>query len=324
MTSRRRFFASALLLTLTLAMLMIVGSVIGAEPVSLRKAVNEPHSADALIFFRLRLPRVLVAALVGATLAIAGATFQSLLRNPLADPFILGVSGGAACAAAAASVSGFSQSAETLTLAAFAGASGATAVVFVLSRRHGRVDMARLLISGLVLNAFFSAVILLVLSFASAGDVAAALRWMMGSLAGAGWRELNVAAVALLISAVVLIFFSSDVRMMEFGDDDARSRGVPVDRVKTIALITASLATGAAVAVSGVIGFVGLLVPHITRIAIKLDYRFVLPLSAIAGASLMVAADTAARALIPPTEFPVGALLALIGVPFFIYVLRRE
>lgn len=308
---------------LLLAAVATLSLAIGPEPLSIADISVRDSTANVIVM-SIRMPRLLVAALVGAVLAASGATFQNLLRNSLADPFILGVSGGAACAAAAASVWGVSRSPGAMTAIAFAGATAAMLVVLALSRRNGVVDTARLLVAGLVMNSFFSAIILFVLALANRGDVSNALRWMIGSLAGASWEHVTILTVAMVVTSAVFFFIAGDLRLLAFGEDDARSRGVDVDRVKVVALVAASLATGAAVSVSGVIGFVGLLVPHLVRLATGDDYRVVLPLSLLTGATLLIAADWFARVVIAPAELPVGALLALLGVPVFIYLLWRE
>ncbi len=276
------------------------------------------------ILLDLRLPRVLLAAVVGAALAASGLAFQTLLRNTLADPFILGVSGGAACGAAVATALGLARLPGVIPAVAFIGACGATAAVFVLSRRRDRVDPARLLLSGLVLNALFSAVILIAFSLSRSNDLTAALRWMMGSLDGANWERVILTSVLLLIALLVLAWNANDLRLLAFGEDDARSRGVDVERVKFAGFAAASIVTGAAVAVSGIIGFIGLLVPHLVRLAWKRDFRLLLPTTAIAGAILLVMADLVARTAAAPSELPVGAFTALLGVPFFLSLLRRQ
>jgi iron complex transport system permease protein len=312
-----------ILLTLILLATIAISVSIGAADVSWRAIASGDEIARAILL-RIRLARVIVAALIGATLAVSGVTFQTLLRNPLADPFILGVSGGAACGAAIATAAGLARLPGIIPLVAFAGACGATAAVFLLARRRGRTDTTRLLLSGLVLNAFFSALILIAFSLSPQSDLTAALRWMMGTLAAATWNDAALLAVLLAAAMAVLVFAANDIRMLAFGEDDARARGVDVERVKLVGFAVASIITGAAVAVSGIIGFVGLLVPHVVRLIWQRDFRFLLPLCAIAGATLLVAADLVSRIAIAPAELPVGAFTALLGVPFFLSLLRSE
>jgi iron complex transport system permease protein len=306
---------AVLLLAAALAVSIIIALAFGATPLS--------GDTARVILLQIRLPRVLLAALVGATLAVAGVTFQTLLRNPLADPFILGVSGGAACGAAVATAFGLWRVPGLVPAIAFAGACGATAAVFVLARRGDHTDPTRLLISGLVLNAFFSAVILISFALSRQADLTAALRWMMGSLFGASWVNVALVASLLAIALAALAYVAGDLRMLAFGEEDAKSRGVDVERVKLIGFAAASIVTGAAVAVSGIIGFVGLLVPHLIRLAWRRDFRFLLPLCALGGATLLVLSDVLSRVLIRSTELPIGAFTAVLGVPFFLGLLRR-
>lgn len=301
---------------------MALAISLGATPLSWSAILGGDATARAILF-RIRLPRVLLGAVVGATLAIAGVTFQTLLRNPLADPFILGVSGGAASGAAVATALGLARIPGLVPLIAFAGACGATATVFFLARRRDHTDPARLLLSGLVLNAFFSAVILISFALAPQSDITAALRWMMGTLFGATWTNLALVGSFLVIAFAILVWIANDLRMLAFGEEDAKARGVDVERIKLIGFIVASIVTGAAVAVSGIIGFVGLLVPHLIRLVWRRDFRFLLPLCALGGGALMVLADLASRVAIAETELPIGAFTALLGVPFFLSLMRR-
>jgi iron complex transport system permease protein len=310
-------------LAVLLIAVIIAAVCLGAAHVSWRDALSGDATARAVLV-RIRLSRVVVAALIGATLAVAGVTFQTLLRNPLADPFILGVSGGAACGAAVVTAFGLARVPGLVPVVAFAGACGATAAVFLVARRRGRTDTTRLLLSGLILNALFSAIILIAFALAPASDMASALRWMMGSLSGASWSDAILLGTMFVIATATLVFISNDLRMLAFGEDDARAHGVNVERVKLIGFGAASIVTGAAVAASGIIGFVGLLVPHLVRLIWRRDYRYLLPLCALAGPALLVASDTVARVAIAPVELPVGAITALLGVPFFLSLLRSS
>jgi iron complex transport system permease protein len=310
------------LLALLLLLALVLAASIGATDVSWRAAFAGDATARAILF-GIRLPRALVAALVGATLAVAGVTFQTLLRNPLADPFILGVSGGAACGAAVSTAFGLARVPGLVPAVAFAGACAATAAVFLLARRRGHTDPTRLLLSGLVLNAFFSAVILVSFALSKSSDLTAALRWMMGTLFGATWSDAALLFALLALSMAALAFVANDLRMLAFGEDDAKSRGVDVERIKLVGFAAGSIVTGAAVAVSGIIGFVGLLVPHLIRLIWRRDFRFLLPLCALGGATLVVVADLVSRIVLPSSELPIGAFTAILGVPFFLSLLRR-
>ena len=308
MTLPRAILILGVLLAITLALAISFGSV----------SIHETE-----ILMRIRLPRVLLAGAIGATLAVAGVTFQTLLRNPLADPFILGVSGGAACGAAVSTALGLSRYPGLVTIIAFLGALGATVAVFLLARRRDHTDPTRLLLSGLVLNALFSAIILIAFSLSRESDLTAALRWMMGTVFGASWTSVIVVTSLLIAAMIALAFVANDMRLLAFGEEDAKSRGVEVEKVKLIGFGVASIITGAAVAVSGIIGFVGLLVPHLIRLIWRRDFRFVLPLTALGGAILLIGADLLSRTIVTTTELPIGAFTAVLGVPFFLSLLRR-
>ena len=210
-----------------------------------------------------------------------------------------------------------------VSIVAFIGACAATAAVFILARRREYTDPTRLLLSGLVLNALFSAIILIAFALSPASDLTAALRWMMGTLFGASWSDVLLLLAFVIVAMIALIMIAGDLRMLAFGEDDAKSRGVDVERVKLIGFAASSIITGAAVAVSGIIGFVGLLVPHLMRLIWRRDFRVLLPLSAIGGAILLVLADLASRVTLASSELPIGAFTAILGVPFFLSLLRR-
>jgi iron complex transport system permease protein len=307
---------------LTLSALLAIAILLGLSFGATRIHWNDPTSRTILL--QIRLPRVLLAAAIGAALAVAGLTFQTLLRNPLADPFILGVSGGAACGAAVSAALGLSRIPGLVPLIAFIGACGATAAVFLLARRRDHTDPTRLLLSGLVLNAFFSAIILISFGLARQSDLTAALRWMMGTVTGATWTAVALVVAFLIVTMLTLAWFANDLRMLAFGEEDAKARGVDVERVTLAGFAAASIVTGAAVAVSGIIGFVGLLVPHLIRLIWRRDFRFLLPLCALGGAALMAGADLVSRVSVPDAELPIGAFTAILGVPFFLSLLRRE
>ena len=319
----RRLAGPMLMLIAALLIALVAASTFGTATVFWQDVFAGDVTART-VMLDIRLPRALLAALVGAALAAAGVTFQTLLRNPLADPFILGVSGGAACGAAVSTALGWARVPGVVSIVAFIGACSATAAVFVLARRREYTDPTRLLLSGLVLNALFSAIILIAFALSPASDLTAALRWMMGTLFGATWSDVMLLVAFVLVAFSALIAISGDLRMLAFGEDDAKSRGVDVERVKLIGFAAASIVTGAAVAVSGIIGFVGLLIPHLVRMIWRRDFRVLLPLSAVGGAILLVLADLASRIALPSSELPVGAFTAILGVPFFLSLLRRS
>lgn len=319
MDIHRRLRNAVLLFAILNALAFVVCVSVGAVDVDLFAA----DEATRMIVFKIRTPRVLVAGLVGAILAIAGVTFQTLLRNPLADPFILGVSGGAACGAVLSTAMGLARLPGVVAMSSFVGACIAIGGVLLLAQRRTAVEPTRLILSGLVLNAFFTAVILLSLAVIRGSDLAGALRWMIGSFFSATWKDVALLSTVFLVAYAILYFIAGDLRLLAFGEEDARSRGVNTERVKIAAFLVGSLSTGAAVAVSGIIGFIGILVPHAIRLVWKFDFRGLLPLSGLGGAALLMLADAASRSANPPTELPIGALTALLGVPFFLVILRR-
>jgi iron complex transport system permease protein len=273
----------------------------------------------------LRLPRAVQAALVGAALAVGGATFQALLRNPLAEPYVLGVSGGAAAGAVATVVTGWStRTIWALPAAAFVGALLSMLLVLRIAVGVGRaLDTRVLLLAGVVVSSFLVAVIWLVLTFADIESVRSAIFWMMGSHAGATWRSVATLGVCLAPALLVLLALARPLNLLAIGEPTAAYLGTSVERTKLVAFATATLLTAASVAVSGTIGFVGLVVPHVVRLLWGGDNRALLPCAALLGASFLVGADTLARTLAGATELPIGVVTAFVGVPFFVWLLRR-
>jgi len=281
-----------------------------------------PDGEAARLIASLRAPRVALAGLVGAALALSGAAMQALLKNPLADPFLLGTSGGAAAGAALAALCGVSPLLSPG--AAFVGAIGSSFAVAALARRGGRLDLQRLLLAGLIANAFFSAVLLGVFSVATAGAARTMLFWMMGSLADASFGRVAALSPYAAAGAAVLALHAARLNLLAVGEENAAALGVDTERAKRSVFLAASLLTGAAVAFAGIIGFVGLLVPHAARAAAGNDQRRLLPLSAIGGAALLIAADALSRAVFSPAELPIGAVTAAVGAPLFAWMLLRE
>jgi iron complex transport system permease protein len=321
-----RFTLLAALLVLAVLVSMRMGAARLSTGDVLRAVRGLGDPSTVAIVQRLRLPRTMLAALAGGALAVSGAVFQALLRNPLAEPYVLGVSGGAAVGAVIAiTVVGLTASSGLVAVAAFAGAAGAVVFVFRIAAGAGRaLDPRVLLLSGVVAGALFNAVILLVLTFADADAFRSAIFWMMGSFAAASWKAVATLALAALPGVAVLIALARPLNLLALGEETAAVLGVDTERAKLIAFATASLLTGAAVAVSGVVGFVGLVIPHVVRLLWGPDHRMLLPASLLLGATFLVVVDAAARTVVAPTELPVGAVTALLGVPFFVYLLRRR
>lgn len=282
-------------------------------------------SSTAVILFELRIPRVLLGVLVGSSLAAAGALFQALFRNPMADPAIIGVSSGAALGAIVAILLGGGVLLGGLAVpaAGFAGALAVAVAVYRLGRIGPSVQVATLLLAGIAVAAVISAVISLIMAF-SGEQVRSIYFWLLGGLAGRGWQSLAVAAPLVGIGLVITLFGVRDLNAMALGEERAGQLGVEVERFKRRTLAVGALLAAAAVSVAGVIGFVGLMTPHILRLVLGADHRRLVPAVIIGGAAFMVLADLAARTLLAPEEIPVGALTALLGGPFFLYLLRRE
>ncbi|MEO6326341.1 MAG: iron ABC transporter permease, partial [Thermoanaerobaculia bacterium] len=281
---------------------------------------------------QLRLPRALLGLLVGGALALSGASLQALLQNPLADPYLLGVSGGAACGtllgvALSAGVSGALIAGRLGTflmpLAAFAGALVAVALVGLGASVDGRLDRGRLLLSGVVVNALASAVLLFLLSFSDATRTRSFVFWMLGSLSGATGDAVAALGLYALVGAAVLLPLARSFDALTLGDETAQTLGVPVESVKRLAYVAASLLAAAAVSSAGIIGFVGLLVPHAARRLVR-GHRALLVVSFVLGGVLLVLSDVVARSLFAPAEVSVGAVTALIGAPGFLLLLRRR
>ncbi|MGH7841992.1 MAG: FecCD family ABC transporter permease [Candidatus Binataceae bacterium] len=324
--TRARMAATLAMLATGVVAIAIVATAFGSVHISLMRAVAEPLSPDRAILVGARLPRVLIGATVGAVLAAVGVALQALVRNPLAEGGILGISGGGAFGAVAAMIlfSRYAAADAIVPAAAFAAALLSTGAVYRLAQVEGRLEPFTLLLVGVIFNAFWGAAIMLVNSVVNFYFTHSIIFWLMGSFEAPTYRE--VAMVAALGSAgfLVLIARARDMNLLSLGDDEAAELGVEVDRVRRLIFVTTSLMIGAAVSVSGIISFVGLIVPHVLRMAIGADHRLLLPASILGGAAFAVAADLLARTVIAPAELPVGAITALCGGPFFVYVLRRE
>ena len=311
---------------------VVLSPLAGSTPIDLRRALDGSvpfaDNVDAQIFFVARLPRTLAGALVGASLASAGVVFQGLLRNPLATPFTLGVSAGAALGAMLAITFGWSFAAlslPTVPLASLMGSLGAVAIVYLLATgRHAGLSTNVLLLAGVTMNAFFSALILFVQYFGDYAEVYRTLRWLMGDLDVSGYEPLVSALPLLLVSFAVFAWLARPLNLLSMGPDSAASRGIDVARAQRAAFLSGSLATGAAVSIAGPIGFVGIIVPHLVRLMVGSDHRVVLPASALFGAAFLVGCDVLARILMAPIELPVGVITAMVGGPFFLWLLVRR
>ena len=304
----------------------IVAAAFGSVHISLVRAIAEPLSPDHAIFFSARLPRVLMGAAVGAALAAVGAALQALVRNPLAEGGILGISGGGAFGAIVALVfvAGRTGAVATVPLCAFGAALLSTVMVYRLAVVDGRLEPFTLLLVGVIFNSIWGAAIMLLNSVVNYYYVHDIVFWLMGSLEAPTYGEVAMVSVLGLAGLAVLMAHARDLNLLSLGDEAAAELGVDVDPMRRLIFVATSVMIAAAVSVSGIISFVGLIVPHVLRLAFGADHRLLLPASFLGGAAFLVLADLVARVAISPTELPVGAITALCGGPFFIYMLRRE
>ncbi len=314
-----------------LALSVVVCSLIGPTPLDLRQAFDSSlvPNPQAKILFGIRLPRILLAGLIGGALAGAGVVFQAILRNPLADPYILGISSGAALGAATGillnahrTFFGF----NAMTVCAFVGALITIFFVYAVSQSYGRVITHSLLLTGVIINYIFASVIMLITSivdFTKARDI---IFWLMGNLGKIEYRYSTIltTGVYIFIGAAVLLWYSRELNLLSLGEASAGQLGVEVEKLKKIAFVATSLITAAAVAEGGPIGFVGLIIPHAMRMVFGPDHRLLFPVSFLGGGIFLIVSDTVARVGIRGSEIPVGVITALCGGPLFILLLRRQ
>jgi iron complex transport system permease protein len=298
---------------------LLVGFTLGAGHVSLFRPLDDVGRA---ILLEVRIPRVLLAALLGGALSVAGVVFQALLRNPLADPYVLGVSGGASIGGVLALLIGLG--ALGVPALAFAGALAALFLIEWIATVGGRLTVYTILLTGAIFNAFSASLIYFIQSIASLEQLHAIVFYLMGRVPSLGTGSLSLLAVAVLLAVVALFASCRDYNALTLGEEGASQLGVDVERVKRRTFVLGSLLTALTVSVAGMIGFVGLVVPHLLRLLFGPDHRLLLPAAFLGGASFLVLADTVSRILIAPNELPVGVVTALIGGPFFLYLLRRR
>lgn len=339
-SNKKKFYKEKFLVMLIILFLMIVVSAtLGVANVSfvdsLKIIINEIPLIDKLvntndikevyqkIILMIRLPRILLAGLVGAGLATVGCSYQGIFKNPMADPYVLGVSTGAALGATIAIVSGLTTSffgLGIITLAAFCGAIITIIAVYNIARVGNKVPVVSMLLSGIAVNFFLASIISLLMVF-NREDVERIVFWTMGSFSAASWKSVVVIIPITLIGIILIYIYARDLNIMLTGENSALSLGINVEAVKKQLLLITSLMVAAAVSVSGVIGFVGLLVPHAFRMILGPDHKVLIPFSAVGGSIFLITCDTLARNMIPPAEIPVGAITSLFGAPFFIYLL---
>jgi iron complex transport system permease protein len=330
--SRRRVGLASLVVLGGLALAGLLGLATGPAPIGpgdVAAALVGRARSDlaATVVLELRLPRVLLAALAGGGLAVAGTAFQALTRNPLADPAVLGVAGGAALGAVLGHLWGLEDSlagAVGLSVAAFAGALLAASAVYLIAASGGSLPVHTLLLAGVITGLFFSAVITLVVSLVDFAQLGGILHWLMGSLGTVGYRPVGVIAAGAAAGTAMIYAQARALNLLALGEESALQLGVEAERVKRVVFVAASLLTGVIVAQTGPIGFVGLIVPHGARLIVGADNRLLVPVAAGAGAMFLVLADTLARLVVQPAELPVGVVTAFCGAPFFVYLLRTR
>lgn len=331
----KKVIAISSLLTLLLLLIFLFSMTVGSVKIkppqtitillrSLMELGEKERDAEEMIILSLRLPRVLLAGLVGAGLSMAGVIFQVLLRNPLADPYILGVSSGSAVGTILAILLGLSATSFGLPVASFTGALFTIGIVFYFGRQNGKIHPNTLLLAGVVTGSFLSAVILFLLSLSQKEELHTILFWLMGDFSFSNFISLRIIFPYILIGFLFLYSRSRHYNLLLLGEEGAIQMGLSVERLKLLSYLSASLITAASVSVCGLIGFVGLIVPHGARTLFGADHRLLLPSSALIGASFLILSDTLARTLLAPVELPVGVITAAFGGPFFIYLLRRR
>ena len=302
--------------------------IIGSRIPIIQDYIDVSHIAKShqTIIWSIRLPRVLLGVIVGASLSMAGATFQGMFKNPMADPYVIGISSGAALGATIAitlKISSKFLNMPSTSIFAFIGALATVFVVYNIARTRNKVQITTLLLAGIAVGQFLTAIMSMLMVIYSK-DMAKIIYWTMGSLSGKGWGPLLGISLPTIISMILINLFSRDLNIMLTGEESAQSLGVDVEKTKIYILVLGTFMTSMVVSVSGIIGFVGLIIPHIVRILIGPDHRILLPASALTGGIFMIFADTIARTVISPVEIPVGIITALFGGPFFIYLLKSS
>jgi len=322
------------ILILLLFCIMILSSTLGAADISFVEAlkimtgfsseyINETHK---LIVLKIRMPRIFLAALVGVGLSIVGGTFQGLFKNQLADPYVLGISSGAGLGATLAIIFSFEGAVLGFafnSLCAFIGAILTALLVFTVAKVGNKLSVANMLLAGLAVSFFMSSIIS-ILMIINRNQIEKIMFWLMGSVSTANWNQVIMASIVILSSMLIILFFSRELNIMSLGEENALTLGVEAEKVKFLLLIVCALVVASCVAISGIIGFVGLIVPNMVRILTGPDYKKLLPFSAVFGGMFLVLCDTISRILMPPMELPIGAITALFGSPFFLYLIVKS
>jgi len=322
------FLFSLILLFLTFLLALMIGST----PIPIRTTIDSLFSFDSeltrfsVIIRQIRLPRVILSFLVGSALAIAGAVFQGIIRNPMVDPYIVGISAGAGTAATIAIIFNMTWSLfyfNTIPLFAFIGAIITVVLVYNISKVGNKIPVMNFLLAGVAIGFILDA-IRSFLMVTGTNDMQQVVFWLMGSLAGTSWRDIRIVLPYYFIGLIPILLYIKDLNIILLGEDNAQTLGVEVEKVKKTLITSATLITAAVVSVSGSIGFIGLVMPHMARMLIGPDHRKLIPFAAILGGIFLMVSDMLARSLMPPLEIPVGIITAIAGGPYFIYLLRKN
>lgn len=333
----KMFIILTLILIVTINICVLIGvaniSVLNSAKIIFNKVpvvgkyidTSNIKSSHISIIQNVRLPRVLLAFLVGYGLSIVGVAFQGMFKNPMADPFIVGTSSGAALGASIAILLKLNKSLfglGAISTFAFLGALLATFITYNVATIKGKVPVTSLLLSGIAIGQFFTAIMSFIMTI-STKDISTIIFWTMGSFSARGWKHIQIVIIPVILGSIIIYIFAKDLNIMLLGEESAQNLGVEVERVKKTILLVSVIITAFIVSVSGIIGFVGLIVPHVVRITIGPDHKKLIPASGLVGGIFLIVTDTLARTLIAPTEVPVGIITALAGGPFFIYLLRK-
>ncbi|WP_459128697.1 FecCD family ABC transporter permease [Guggenheimella bovis] len=313
--------AGLIFISLAFILIFIASLIIGSESISLKEIFTPTDETARLILFKLRLPRAIAAVLIGMGLASSGAVFQSVLNNPMADPYMLGVSAGAALGA---SVSFILNGGAILTLLlSFGGAIGSVLIVFSIGKKRGLLNGTTLILAGIALSFLLSSTTSLIVAL-NRERMERIIFWTMGSLNGIQMKELTYLSVPLILGSLSFLFYWKDLNLLYLGEDRAKASGVDTERRKLELLLISSLVTSVAVSLGGIIGFVGLIVPHMARLLVGNDHKLLLPTTLLTGATFLLLSDTIARTIVSPMQLPIGVVTSFLGAPYFIYLLRKK